>query len=389
MKRRLVMSSGAAQTRAALLRGEAVAAFWFGPARGDEALPRPPCAGQSYFGRIRTVSTALDAAFVDIGWAEDAFLPLDGARPVEGAALAVTVKRPPLGRKGPVVARLDGSPPPVGAAVPAPLAPPRDPTLEALDWAKAQGVIEALTVSDARSAQLLNAAGVNSTIAADAFDASGAAEALDAALEAEIEIPCGARLRFDETEALTAVDIDAGRAAGSGRGGVLNDRVNHAAVARLFLELSRRAIGGRIVVDFLPPSSAAARRRLSDALKDAGAGLYPARFGRLSEDGLFDLTAPRRRLSLLEEATEWAGGPAPRPGRRFTRDWAAKAAVASLEEALRRRPAARLTLDAAPDLAEYLTVARPQWLARVGERYGARFDLAPSSRLEERSYGVG
>ncbi|MEX0643931.1 MAG: ribonuclease E/G, partial [Parvularculaceae bacterium] len=195
-----------------------------------------------------------------------------------------------------------------------------------------------------------------------------------------------ARLTIDETEGLTVVDVDAGAAA-DGATGRLNDKVNAAAAARLFRELARRAIGGRIVVDFLPPSNARARADLKDALKEARRGVFDCRFGKLSDDGLFDLTAPRDRLSLLELATEPAGADWPRPGRRFTLDWQAKAAIRALERRLAAAPASRPRLTADPVIVDFIA-ARPQWAARLAARFGARFEVSKDAQIRDRSFDV-
>ena len=67
---------------------------------------RPTLIGNVYLGRVRRVEPALDAAFVDIGTGEPAFLSLaPAARPSEGEALLLQVTADPVDGKGPVVSR--------------------------------------------------------------------------------------------------------------------------------------------------------------------------------------------------------------------------------------------------------------------------------------------
>lgn len=398
MTRRLVIQCGGADTRAALILGEEIVGFWFGPARGDEALPRPPQAGEVYSGRVRTISKPLNAAFVDIGAAREALLPLKPgeAAPQEGANVVALVRRPPTAGKGAVLSvDLDDAANEALARVAGDRAPPfrvgapTDAAIEAWRWAVAQGgALDAVLVNEPAVAGLLGQYGAPAVIDPTAYEAAGADDALDCAFERETALAGGARMIVDETEALIAIDIDAAHAASGAEAGKLNNRVNHAAAGRLFRELARRGAGGRIVVDFLPPSDGAARRRLSDALKAAASGVFPARFGRLSEDGLFDLNAPRRRLSLLEEASEPCDGAALRPGRRFTIDWQAKAAVRALEARLERGRAQKLALMLSLDLHHYLVTVRPEWLERVRARYGARFEVKRDDRVEDRRFDV-
>ncbi|MEZ5922647.1 MAG: hypothetical protein R3C60_15040 [Parvularculaceae bacterium] len=62
MTRRLLIESGAAETRAAFLAGDEPTHFWFGPARGDESLPHPPASGDLFAGRIRSVTKSLNGS---------------------------------------------------------------------------------------------------------------------------------------------------------------------------------------------------------------------------------------------------------------------------------------------------------------------------------------
>lgn len=403
MKRRLLIECGAAETRAAYLIGGEVVRFSFGPARGDEALRRPPQTGDLYVGRVRSVSKSLGGAFVDLGADREGFLPYkkDEALAPEGASIIVLVRRPPIGGKGAVLSAdwMRG----LGAAAvlalqeqadarrnPGALGEPVDAAIHAFVVARPEGPepLDEVITNDAAAAALLRAYGAEQVSSADSpFETYGAAEALESALERTVMLAGGARLIFDQAEALTVVDVDAGAAA-DGASGRLNDKVNLLAAKALPGELARRAVGGRIVVDFLPPASADARKRLVDALKEAGRERFDARFGKLSADGLFDMTAPRTRLSLLEEATEPAGADWAVPGRRFSLDWRARRAVCALEAALAKRPSARPRLVAGAGLEAYLSKSRPQWPQRVAERYGPRFEIARNDGLEERGFDI-
>lgn len=395
--RRLVVDCGAADTRAALVEDAAIIRFWFGPARGDERLPRPPATGDLFLARVRAVSRPL-GAFLDIGEDCEALLSVKTgeAAPVEGEAHVVVVRRPPIGTKGPLVSRdwrkglgrariveIEGAA--RHATAPCSLAGGCDPALAAF---AALGRPNALVVAnDSNTANLLRANGVAAAkIEASPFERFGGEDALAAALARACALPSGAQMTFDETEALTAVDVDTGPAA-DGAVGRLNDRVNTEAAARLFDELSRRAIGGRIVVDFLPPSSAAARADLLAQLRKRAAG-FDGRLGRLSADGLFDLAVPRRSLSLLQQASEPGAAEQLRRGRRLTLDWTAKSALRALETRLGARPSARLRLLAGAAIADYLRERRPQWTERLASRYGARFAIESDPGLEERDFDV-
>lgn len=388
MKRRLYIECGAAETRAALFRGDTVVRFWFGPARGDEGLPRPAQKGDIFRGRVRNVSKALHAAFVDVGEAAPGFLQLkkNQKAPVEGAAIVVEVKRPAIGRKGPLLtcsdAALEGR-----VDAPARLSAGEDAAIAAFRRLKACGVDEVL-IDDPQALALLRAVSDGEAgLLRESFATLGVDEAIERALMREVALPGGARLVFDETEAMTVVDVDSG-AAGEGRSSSANDKVNLAAANALFLELARRGAGGRILVDFLPPSNAKARAALLETLKERSRDVFSARIGKLSVDGIFDCAAPRDDHTLLERASEPAAGAEwLRAGRCFSLDWQAKAAIRVLEAALRAAPSARLRLLAGNAVAAYFS-RRPQWRERLAARFGARFEIGADESLEERAFHV-
>lgn len=385
-ERRLFIECGAAETRAALLVGDEIIRFWFGPARGDEALARAPQPGDLFIGRVRSVSKPLSGAFVDLGEGTEGFLPFGkNAAPQEGAAVAVMVRRPAMGAKGPLLFAKHDLKAPASLSAPARIGPLLDSALQA---ARALGGADEILIDRADAAQILRAASeiVPVTIKDAPFEAFDVEPIIDAALARAVWLDAGARLTIDESEAITAVDVDSGSAA-DGATGKLNDKVNVAAASQLFHELSRRGIGGRIIVDFLPPSGAEVRQKFMEQLRMAKHGIYDCRLGRLSADGLFDLTAPRERISLLQQATEPAGAGWPQPGRRLTLDWEAKAAIRALERQLRAQPTARLALFAGEGLGSYLS-RNPKWQDRLGARFGARFEVTASGALEERAFEV-
>ncbi|MEK7265110.1 MAG: ribonuclease E/G [Pseudomonadota bacterium] len=395
MTRTVFIDCGAAETRAAMFDGDEVTHFWFGPARGDEGLPRSPQTGDIVSGRVKSVAKSLNGAFVDIGAERDGFLPLskDAKPPVEGARLIASVRRPQIDAKGAVLT-LDWA-----------------SGLSALEKAKseAQAASSAVgligEVSDAALSAVRHfariasgaAVAVNDPAVKSVLERHGAAVRVEPAqdwddvitrsLERSVGLASGALLHFHETKAGALIDIDTASAS-DGATGALNDKINLAAAAHLPKEISRRAIAGRVIIDFLPPSGAGARAKLLDALRAGVAGLPRARLGKLAPDGLCDLTMPREQHSLLEAATEFSTAGWPVEGRRFTLDWSTKSAMRSLEKALRARPSASIRLLVASDIGAYLSDLRPQWAQRLAQKYGARFTIEPGATMETRTHEI-
>lgn len=381
MTRAILIRCGAAETIGAVVDSGEIVRLLFAPARGDEALPRPAEAGDIVLGRIKTASLALGGAFVDIGAGEPAFLPskAKAKAPPEGALDIFRVRRPALGGKGAVLDAGWNR----GLTAQQAVAMPEDQSPRTLyQSADAASVIarralefgvKEVIVDLPEAQRALAAAGLAAACDEHRFSEVDIEDVIAATLEAAVDLGGGAHMTFEETAGGSVVDIDAGGAANAARSA--NDKVNERAAKMLFRELLRRSIGGRVIVDFLPPSSPAARRKLLDLLQTCDSALYERRTGKLAPDGLFDLTAPRRDLSLLERASEKTGEGLLRAGRRFTLDWTAKRAIAALEARLERHPRLKLSLDAAPEIASYIA-ERPHWLARLADRYGPRVTVA-------------
>nr|WP_281396658.1 ribonuclease E/G [Roseospira visakhapatnamensis] len=153
----------------------------------------------------------------------------------------------------------------------------------------AEGLAEALGTDDPPPLALLVHAGAD-----DLWEASGVAEAVDAALSPVVPLPGGGRLVVEPTSALVAVDVDAG----AGPPG----RANAAALAALPAEIRLRGLAGHIVVDLLPGGrgprlAPTARQTLETAL---AADPAMPRLAGVSRLGLLELSRERRGPTLAE-----------------------------------------------------------------------------------------
>ena len=389
-ERVLIIEAGVAVTRAALIEHEATTRFWFGPARGDEARDAAPMAGRRFAGRVRKLDRALNAAFIDVGDGLDAFLSLGKKTdpPLsEGALVAVAVKSSPRQTKGAVLKRLK-SPVALDCATPGRLGPIDDAALEAV---KAVGAgAERIIIDDGEAFRALTAARLDAEIIyephCDAlFETHGAESALEAAFERIVTLSGGGRLIIDETQALTAIDVDTGGLSASSPVR-LRERIAVAAAYEAARQVRLRDIGGHVVIDFPSISNKPARARFAEHLQKATASLEGAGAFGFAKSGLYSFTTPHAAQSLMERFTE-ASPADPAPGRRFTLDWKAKSALRTLEHRLRAAPRAKCLLAAGPALARFLQ-AQETWAERLQARYGARFTIAASDKLEDRSFDL-
>ncbi len=131
------------------------------------------------------------------------------------------------------------------------------------------------------------------------FDRFGIENQVNRALERRVWLKSGGYLVFDQTEALTTIDVNTGRFVGkkTHEETVLKTNLEAAQVALDQLRL--RNIGGIIIIDFIDMEKAANRKKVSEALAEA-VKRDKARTNilRISELGLVQMTRKRTRDNL-------------------------------------------------------------------------------------------
>jgi Ribonuclease G/E len=327
---------------------------------------RPDGVGDLHRARVSALAPAMAGAFLAMAGGETGFLPESAvvaekqpiARSVsEGQFLAVRVTRAAQGGKGPrLTARLTPA-----EAARAAAAPPGGPALlargpeAALRLARAHPEATIRTDSASLATRLRGALGPprialsHRPVLEDALEAE-----LDQLAGPEVPLPGGGRLLVHPTPALTAIDVDAGSAAGA-RDPQAQLRLNQAAVAEAARQIRLRNLAGPILLD-LAGLTVKRREALAGPLRQALAADPLAQLRGIGPLGLFEML--RQRIHPpLHEVLGWPPSPlthglaalrraareaAARPGRR----WALRAAPAVIA-ALRDLPGALAEAEAA------------------------------------------
>jgi ribonuclease G len=127
------------------------------------------------------------------------------------------------------------------------------------------------------------------------FDSEGVEDQVREALAHRVALPSGGRLTFDETEALTTIDVDtAGFVDGRSQAATAL-QTNLEAVKECARQIRLRDLGGIIVIDFLDMDRSGARVRGRDALQaELERDRMHPRIVSLSPLGLVELTRRRR-----------------------------------------------------------------------------------------------
>ncbi len=361
-------------------------------------------------GRVRRIDPGMNAAFVDLGGAADGFLRARDALDAhgvrerggrierlvqEGALVPVRITGGAYGGKGPVVsmaalrderevllARCQG------LGEPGLMAPGPDLVSRLLSEIDGAGLVR--VVSNDRGVLGRVAAGAAETVLETPedglFESYGVETAIGEALARRVAVPGGGSLTFDETEALTVVDMDSGSHRGrAGRGA---RDVNLQAVREIARQLRLRNIGGMVVIDALKLERAGDRGVFLEALRDI-LGRDPAGVSvhGMTGLGLVELTRRRRGNTLASRLLEPPGEPKRRA------DGVAAEALRALIRSVAAAPRAATNLRAAPDVVAALQESAMAAALRMAEaRCGTRVTLVaeagwPRERVEIEAAG--
>ncbi|MBL8066383.1 MAG: Rne/Rng family ribonuclease, partial [Chthonomonadaceae bacterium] len=136
------------------------------------------------------------------------------------------------------------------------------------------------------------------------FDYFNIEKELDKLLEHKVPLKSGGSLVVDETEALTAIDVNTGKQVGSTG---LSDTIlktNMEAAEEVCRQLRLRDMGGIIVIDFIDMEGADDKKKLQDHFeKMLSRDRARTRVGKISSLGLIEITRKRTGESVTEAIT--------------------------------------------------------------------------------------
>ncbi len=230
-----------------------------------------------WWGRVRARMPGGQGWFVDLGLERAGMIESSRAQSItEGAMLPLRVKAEGWADKGPVLSLADMSP-----SHPRPdrpqkhAAPSEDPFLRGVE------VIATLREQAARTQ----------------IDA-----AIEDASRREATIPGGGDVAIDVTRAMTTIDVDAGERNVSGDAEAFATDLNLAAAGEAARQISLRAVGGLVVVDFLSMELGRSRRQVTDAFRGALAEWLgrASKVLEISELGLCEAAIARRARPIWD-----------------------------------------------------------------------------------------
>ncbi|WP_027178374.1 Rne/Rng family ribonuclease [Maridesulfovibrio bastinii] len=152
----------------------------------------------------------------------------------------------------------------------------------------------------------------------------------------EVVLPSGGRLVFDQTEALTAIDINSGKIGGERNFKEMALKTNIESAEMIARQLKLRDLGGQVVIDFIEMKDSKHCREVEKTMR---AALKNDRartdVGRISRFGLMELVRQRLGSSAIAVSTE----PCPvceGTGIRRNMEWQSMQALKEIYRQLRR-----------------------------------------------------
>ncbi len=211
---------------------------------------------------------------------------------------------------------------------------------------------------------------------------------IESAYEREVRLPSGGALVIDQTEALTAIDVNSARAT---RGGDIEEtafNTNLEAAEEVARQLRLRDLGGLVVIDFIDMSSNKHQRevenRLQNSLKYDRARVQ---IGRISKFGLMEMSRQRLRPSLGENSQIVC----PRcegHGRMRSVESLSLSIIRVAEEHAMKDNTGQVLVQAPVEIANFLLNEKRTALAEIERRHDAPLVIVADEQLHTPHYEV-
>ncbi|WP_133478366.1 Rne/Rng family ribonuclease [Cognatilysobacter segetis] len=211
---------------------------------------------------------------------------------------------------------------------------------------------------------------------------------IENAYERTIKLPSGGALVIDQTEALTAIDVNSARAT---KGGDIEEtafNTNLEAADEVARQMRLRDLGGLVVIDFIDMSSSKHQRevenRLSNALRHDRARVQ---IGRISRFGLLELSRQRLRPSL-GESSQIVCPRCEGHGRMRSVESLSLSVLRLAEEHAMKDNTGQVLVQAPVEIANYLLNEKRRALAEIEARHDAPIVIVADDQLETPHFEV-
>ena len=245
-------------------------------------------------------------------------------------------------------------------------------------YQEARRQMRMLTPSHVKNVQQLNKQPRGGPLPQDCppiFDKFGIERQLGELYSPRVALPSGGSIVISSSEALTAIDVNSGRATGERNIEETAYRTNLEATDTVARQLRLRDISGLVVIDYIDMveerNRHAVERRLRDRLR---ADYSRTQIGRISSFGLLEMSRQRLARSLVEMSTQPCGNCA--GGGRARTPVSLGLTLLRRVEAESGDNAGRIALiRTSPEVAEFLANRKRAELGQIEARRGIRIHL--------------
>jgi ribonuclease G len=220
------------------------------------------------------------------------------------------------------------------------------------------------------------------------FDGFDLESRIHANLERKVWLKSGGSLIIDQSEALTAIDVNTGRYVGTRDLEETVFRTNLEAIKEIVYQLRFRNIGGLIIIDLIDMEAAENREKVYRALQDAvRADKARTNILKISELGLVEMTRKRTRANLVQTVCEPCSFCEGR-GYVLSRQSVAFKVLREIRTDLPRFCGRRIAVTVSPQVAEQLLTAGNESLAALGADLGREIEVRARPGLYQEQFEI-
>src|SRR5262245_21124581 len=220
------------------------------------------------------------------------------------------------------------------------------------------------------------------------FDQFGLEAQIDANLGRKVWLRSGGYLIIDQSEALTAIDVNTGRYVGKRDLEETVLKTNLEAVQEVVHQLRFRNLGGLIIIDLIDMESAENRDKVYRALQEALRG-DKARTNilKISELGLVEMTRKRTRENLVQQLCEPCSFCEGR-GYVLSAETVAYKLLREIRKDLPRFGGRQIAVSVSPRVGEMLQGPARRALAALSEKLGREIEVRTRPGLHQEQFEV-
>jgi len=213
------------------------------------------------------------------------------------------------------------------------------------------------------------------------FAANGIEELLTQIHQPVVPLKSGGYLVINQTEALVAIDVNSGRATKERNVEATAFKTNCEAAVEAARQLRLRDLAGLVVIDFIDMDESKNNRTVERILKDElSFDRARIQMGRISGFGLMEISRQRRRLGVLEGATEVCPH-CQGAGRVRSAESAALMVLRAVDIEAGKNGAGTINLKVSSAVALYILNHKRDYLQRLLERRGLAVIIQIDDRL--------